>query len=50
MTGVITRYADAWRRGDIAEMIDCYHADVTVHYGGTSTYAGTHCGSGCGRS
>ena len=44
MTGVITRYADAWRRGDIDKMIDCYHTDVTVHYGGTSTYAGTHHG------
>jgi ketosteroid isomerase-like protein len=44
MSGVITRYAGAWRRGDITEMIDCYHEDITVHYGGTSTYAGTHHG------
>lgn len=44
MSGVITRYADAWRRGDIAAMIGCYHPDVTVHYGGTSSFAGTHHG------
>lgn len=44
MSGVISRYADAWRRGDIAEMINCYGDDVIVHYGGTSTYAGTHHG------
>ncbi|MEQ1699534.1 MAG: nuclear transport factor 2 family protein [Ilumatobacteraceae bacterium] len=41
---MISRYADAWRRGDIVEMIDCYHWDVTVHYGGTSSYAGIHHG------
>jgi uncharacterized protein len=44
MSGVITRYAEAWRRGDLAEMIDCYGDDVTVHYGGSSDYAGTHRG------
>lgn len=44
MSGVISRYADAWRRGDIAEMLDCYHDDITVHYGGTSSFAGTHHG------
>lgn len=46
MSGVITRYADAWRSSDIAELIDCHHDDITVHYGGTSTYAGTHHGRG----
>lgn len=44
MSGVITRYADAWRRGDVAEMIGCYHDDIAVHYGGTSTFAGIHRG------
>ena len=44
MSGVVTRYAEAWQRGDIAEMIDCYHLDVVVHYGGTSEFAGTHHG------
>lgn len=44
MSGVITRYADAWRCIDIDEMLDCYHSDIRVHYGGTSTFAGTHHG------
>lgn len=42
MSGVITRYAEAWQRGDIAAMLGCYHPDVTGHYGGTSSFAGTH--------
>jgi ketosteroid isomerase-like protein len=44
MSGAVTRYADAWRRSDIDEMLDCYHPDICVHYGGTSAFAGTHHG------
>ena len=41
---VITRYAEAWERGDIAAMLDSYADDVVAHYGGTSDFAGTHRG------
>jgi uncharacterized protein len=44
MSGVITRYAEAWQAADLTTMIDCYAPDVVVHYGGTSPYAGTHIG------
>jgi ketosteroid isomerase-like protein len=41
---VLRRYADAWRRGDLAELIDCYAAEFTLHYGGRSSVAGVHRG------
>lgn len=41
---VITRYAEAWQRGDIAAMLDSYTDDVVAHYGGTSDFVGTHRG------
>jgi uncharacterized protein len=44
MSGVITRYAEAWQRSDITELLACYHDDIVVHYGGTSPFAGTHHG------
>jgi uncharacterized protein len=42
--GVIQRYADAWRSGDLTTMFDLYDKAVLVHYGGTSPFAGTHLG------
>jgi hypothetical protein len=42
--GVITRYARAWERGDIGEIVNCYDEHIVAHYGGQSTFAGTHIG------
>jgi uncharacterized protein len=42
--GVVVRYAHAWEAGDIATLIGCYADDVVAHYGGSSPFAGTHCG------
>jgi hypothetical protein len=42
--GVITRYARAWERGDIGEIVNCYNEDIVAHYGGQSGFAGTHLG------
>jgi ketosteroid isomerase-like protein len=41
---VLLRYADAWRRGDLASLVDCYAAEFTLHYGGSSSVAGVHRG------
>jgi len=40
----VTRYADAWRAGDLAALIGSYHDDFTLHYSGRSTLAGDHVG------
>lgn len=40
----VTRYADAWRAGDLAALIASYHDDFTLHYSGTSSLAGNHVG------
>ena len=41
---VVQRYADAWARNDVGEMVAIYHPEVVAHYGGTSEFAGTHAG------
>jgi ketosteroid isomerase-like protein len=39
---VVGGYARAWVAGDLAAVIDAYHPEFTLHYGGTSPLAGTH--------
>jgi uncharacterized protein len=41
---VIRRYCDAWLKGDLAELVDCYHDDLVLHYFGRSPLAGEHRG------
>ena len=41
---VLRRYADAWRGSDLDSLLDCYHDELTLHYGGGSRFAGTHRG------
>lgn len=41
---VLLRYADAWRNGDLEGVLACYAPSFTLHYGGTSRFAGTHVG------
>ncbi len=40
----LTRYASAWRAGDLQAIAACYHDDFTLHYFGTSPLAGVHRG------
>jgi ketosteroid isomerase-like protein len=40
----IRRYCEAWRAGDLATILDCYHDDFVLHYFGRSPLAGTHRG------
>jgi uncharacterized protein len=42
--GVVHRYVEAWKQGDIVTVIDCYSPSIVAHYGGTSPFAGTHVG------
>lgn len=39
---VLRRYVDAWRRGDLERLLDCYDGGFTLHYGGASRFAGSH--------
>jgi len=41
---VLRRYADAWSAGDLDTLIGCYADDFTLHYPGSSRFAGTHSG------
>lgn len=41
---VLRRYVDAWRAGDLDALLACYAPDFTLHYGGSSRFAGTHAG------
>jgi ketosteroid isomerase-like protein len=41
---ILRRYADCWIRGDLDGLVDCYGDDFTLHYAGTSRFAGTHRG------
>jgi ketosteroid isomerase-like protein len=41
---VISRYCEAWERGDVAAIVDCYADDFTTHYFGRSPLAGDHVG------
>jgi ketosteroid isomerase-like protein len=41
---VVQRYADAWKRGDAAAVVACYHDDLTLHWFGASPMAGSHRG------
>ncbi|MDQ3147792.1 MAG: hotdog fold thioesterase [Actinomycetota bacterium] len=38
------RYCDAWTRGDLTALLDCYAPDFTLHYFGRSRFAGDHVG------
>jgi hypothetical protein len=40
----IRRYCEAWRNGDLATIVDCYHDDLVLHYFGRSPLAGEHRG------
>ena len=40
----LLRYADCWRRGDLEGLVACYAPEFTLHYAGTSRFAGTHHG------
>ena len=40
----IRRYCEAWKSGDLATIVDCYHDDLVLHYFGRSPLAGDHRG------
>ncbi|MDZ4760505.1 MAG: nuclear transport factor 2 family protein [Alphaproteobacteria bacterium] len=40
----IERYAAAWLRSDVAEIVACYHEDFTLHYNGDNALSGDHVG------
>jgi ketosteroid isomerase-like protein len=43
---IVERYATAWRDGDLATMLDCYHDDVVLHWFGANPLSGDHAGKG----
>ena len=38
----LQEYAEAWRAGDVARLLDAYSDDVVFHYFGDSDVAGTY--------
>ncbi|HKB38332.1 MAG TPA: nuclear transport factor 2 family protein [Gemmataceae bacterium] len=40
----VERYVAAWRAGDRAALLDCYHEEFTLHYFGRNPLAGDHVG------
>jgi len=41
---VLRRYVEAWTGGDIDRLLGCYGDDFTLHYAGSSRFAGAHGG------
>lgn len=41
---LLRRYCDAWLRGDVATLLDCYHDEIVLHWHGQSPLAGAHRG------
>jgi ketosteroid isomerase-like protein len=41
---VVRAYTDAWLAGDLATVVDLYHDDLVLHYGGSHSLTGDHVG------
>lgn len=41
---IVQNYCDAWLRGDLAGVVNSYHDDITLHYGGANRLSGRHDG------
>lgn len=41
---IVRAYTDAWLAGDIGRVLDLYHPDLVLHYGGTNPFSGDHRG------
>ena len=41
---VVRAYTDAWLAGDLTTVLDLYHDDLVLHYGGSNPLTGDHHG------
>ena len=41
---VVRAYTDAWLAGDFMSVLDLYHDDLVLHYGGSNLLTGDHVG------
>lgn len=41
---VVRSYTDAWLAGDLLAVLDLYHDDLVLHYGGANAFTGDHVG------
>ena len=41
---IVRAYTEAWLAGDIDTVLDLYHPDLVLHYGGANPFAGDHVG------
>jgi ketosteroid isomerase-like protein len=41
---VVRAYTEAWLAGDFAAVVDLYHDDLVLHYGGAHSLTGDHVG------
>ena len=41
---VVRTYTEAWLAGDLATVVELYHDDLVLHYGGSHSLSGDHVG------
>ena len=41
---IVRAYTEAWLAGDISRVLDLYHPDLLLHYGGSNPLSGEHRG------
>jgi len=41
---IVRAYTEAWLAGDVAAVVDLYHDDLVLHYGGGHSLTGDHVG------
>ena len=41
---VVRAYTEAWLAGDLGRVVDLYHPELVLHYGGSNPLSGEHCG------
>jgi len=41
---IVRAYTEAWLAGDVAAVVDLYHDDLVLHYGGAHSLTGDHVG------
>jgi ketosteroid isomerase-like protein len=41
---LVRAYTDAWLAGDLTTVVDLYHDDLVLHYGGSHSLTGDHVG------
>ena len=41
---IVRAYTEAWLAGDLGRVLDLYHPELVLHYGGSNPFSGEHRG------